>query len=66
MREGLADTSVIIAWDDPVVVAALPDVAAISTITLAEFAAGPHLAHDPSKRADPRRACGKSRPSLIP
>lgn len=47
MSKGLADTSVIVDWDNPAVVAALPDEVAISTITLAELAAGPHLAHDP-------------------
>ena len=41
---GLLDTSVIIDWDDPTVAAALPDAAAVSAITLAELAAGPHLA----------------------
>jgi predicted nucleic acid-binding protein len=51
MSEGLADTSVIIDWDDPTVLAALPDAVAISTITLAELAAGPHLARDPLERA---------------
>ena len=51
MSEGLADTSVIIDWDDPAVVAALPDVVAISIITLAELAAGPHLARDPLEKA---------------
>jgi hypothetical protein len=51
MSEGLVDTSVVIDWDDPAVVAALPDVVAISTITLAELAAGPHLARDPLERA---------------
>jgi predicted nucleic acid-binding protein len=51
VAEGLADTSVIVDWDDPAVIAALPDVVAISTITLAELAAGPHLASDPLERA---------------
>lgn len=51
MSEGLADTSVIVDWDDPAVVPALPDLVAISTITLAELAAGPHLARDPLERA---------------
>ena len=51
MSEGLVDTSVVVDWDDPAVVAALPDVVAISTITLAELAAGPHLAPDPLERA---------------
>ena len=41
---GLLDTSVVIDWHDPAVVAALPDEVAISAITGAELAAGPHLA----------------------
>jgi predicted nucleic acid-binding protein len=41
---GLLDTSVVIDWDDADVVAALPDEAAVSAITFAELAAGPHLA----------------------
>jgi predicted nucleic acid-binding protein len=41
---GLLDTSVVIDWHDPVVVAALPDEMAISAITAAELAAGPQLA----------------------
>ena len=44
MTSGLLDTSVVIDWDDPAVAAALPDEAAVSAITLAELAAGPHLA----------------------
>lgn len=51
MSTGLADTSVIIDWDDPSVVAALPDEIAVSTVTMAELAAGPHLARDPRERA---------------
>lgn len=51
MVAGLADTSVIIDWDDPEVAAALPDEAAVSTITMAELAAGPHLTAEPSERA---------------
>ncbi|EQD50322.1 PilT protein domain protein, partial [mine drainage metagenome] len=51
MSAGLLDTSVLIAWDDPAVLAALPDEAAVSTITMAELAAGPHLAHQPAERA---------------
>jgi predicted nucleic acid-binding protein len=53
MTVGLLDTSVIIDWDDPVVAAALPDEAAVSAITLAELAAGPHLAstgHESARR----------------
>jgi predicted nucleic acid-binding protein len=44
MSTGLLDTSVVIDWDDPAVAAALPDESAVSAITLAELAAGPHLA----------------------
>jgi predicted nucleic acid-binding protein len=44
MPAGLLDTSVVIDWDNPAVAAALPEEAAVSTITLAELAAGPHLA----------------------
>lgn len=51
MGAGLIDTSVVIDWDDPDLVAQLPDEVAISTITLAELAAGPLLARDPSERA---------------
>src|SRR5258707_15662007 len=49
--EGLVDTSVVIDWDEPGVMAALPGGVAVSTITLAELAAGPHLARDPLERA---------------
>ena len=44
MTSGLLDTSVVIDLHDPIVVAALPDEMAISAITAAELAAGPHLA----------------------
>ncbi|MCV7383956.1 type II toxin-antitoxin system VapC family toxin [Mycolicibacter longobardus] len=44
MTSGLLDTSVVIDWHDPAVVAALPDEVAISAITAAELAAGPLLA----------------------
>lgn len=44
MTSGLLDTSVVVDWHDPIVVAALPDQMAISAITTAELAAGPHLA----------------------
>jgi len=44
MTSGLLDTSVVVDWHDPVVVGALPDRMAISAITAAELAAGPHLA----------------------
>jgi predicted nucleic acid-binding protein len=48
---GLLDTSVIIDWDDPTVTAALPDEVAVCAITLAELAAGPHLASNMSESA---------------
>lgn len=51
MPAGLPDTSVVVGWDDPGVTAALPDESAIAAITLAELAAGPHLAADPAERA---------------
>ncbi len=44
MTSGLLDTSVVVDWHDPIVVTALPDQMAISAITAAELAAGPHLA----------------------
>jgi len=48
---GLLDTSVVIDWHDPVVLEALPDQVAVSAITLAELAAGPHLASTPGEAA---------------
>ena len=51
MPTGLLDTSVIIDWDDPMVTAALPDEVAVCAITLAELAAGPHLASNRSESA---------------
>ena len=51
MTAGLVDASVLIDWDLPSVVAALPDTAAISAITMAELAAGPHLAREPLEKA---------------
>lgn len=48
---GLLDTSVVIDWHNPAVIAALPDQIAISAITVAELAAGPHLAATPSEAA---------------
>jgi predicted nucleic acid-binding protein len=44
VTSGLLDTSVVIDWHDPAVVAALPDQMAISAVTAAELAAGPLLA----------------------
>ena len=51
MTTGLLDTSVVIDWHDPAVLAALPDQMAISVITAAELTAGPHLAGDPAEAA---------------
>ncbi len=51
MTAGLLDTSVVIDWHDPVIIAALPDEIAISAITAAELAAGPHLAATPMEAA---------------
>ncbi len=51
MTSGLLDTSVVIDWHDPAVVGALPDQMAISVITTAELAAGPHLANTPAEAA---------------
>ncbi len=52
MSVGLVDTSVVIDWDDPAVVQSLPDEIAISAVTLAELAAGPHLASNPAQAAE--------------
>lgn len=51
MTSGLLDTSVVIDWHDPDVIGALPDEIAISAITAAELAAGPHLAATPIEAA---------------
>ena len=51
MTSGLLDTSVVIDWHDPAVVDALPDEMAISAITAAELAGGPHLAATPTEAA---------------
>lgn len=51
MPTGLLDTSVVIDWDDPAVAAALPEEVAVCAITLAELAAGPHLAASSSEGA---------------
>ncbi len=51
MPAGLLDTSVVIDWDDPTVAGALPEEAAVCAITLAELAAGPHLASSGSEGA---------------
>ncbi|MGH2447741.1 MAG: type II toxin-antitoxin system VapC family toxin [Chloroflexota bacterium] len=49
MSAGLLDTSVVIDWNDADVLSALPDDASVCAITVAELAAGPHLA---SSRAE--------------
>ena len=51
MTTGLLDTSVVIDWHEPAVAEALPDRFAISAITVAELAAGPHLATTPAESA---------------
>lgn len=51
MTSGLLDTSVVVDWHDPAVIAALPDEMAISAITAAELAAGPLLASKPVEAA---------------
>lgn len=51
MSTGLLDTSVVIAWDDRGVAAALPNEAAVSAITLAELTAGPRLASTSAESA---------------
>ena len=51
MVAGLLDTSVVIDWDDPAIANRLPDEIAISSITVAELAAGTHLATDVGRRA---------------
>jgi predicted nucleic acid-binding protein len=48
---GLLDTSVLIDWDHPDVLDALPDESAICAVTLAELTSGPHLTTDPEERA---------------
>jgi predicted nucleic acid-binding protein len=51
VTRGLLDASVVIDWDDPSVASALPEEVAVSTITLAELSAGPHLATSPVEAA---------------
>lgn len=51
MKAGLLDTSVVIDWHDPLVVAALPDEVAISAVTAAELVVGPLLATTSAERA---------------
>jgi predicted nucleic acid-binding protein len=49
---GLLDTSIVIDWDDQAVAEALPDQVAVSAVTVAELAAGPHLAFSGTERAN--------------
>ena len=49
---GLLDSSVVIDWDDRAVAAALPDEVAVCAVTVAELAAGPHLASSGAERAN--------------
>ena len=51
MAAGLLDTSVVIDWHDPSVIRALPEEIAVSAITVAELAAGPHLASTTADRS---------------
>ncbi len=51
MAQGLLDTSVVIDLEDPAVLSALPDQIAICAVTIAELAAGPHLASTKSEAA---------------
>lgn len=51
MTSGLLDTSVVVDWHDPAVLAALPAQVAISAVTAAELAAGPLLATTPTEAA---------------
>ncbi len=51
MPAALLDTSVVVDCDDPAVVGALPDEVVVCAMTLAELAAGPHLATSSPERA---------------
>lgn len=66
MTSGLLDTSVVVDWHDPTVVQALPDEMAISAITAAELAAGPHLAHTPREAAKRQARLQEVEASLEP
>ena len=63
MTSGLLDTSVVIDWHDPTVVAALPDEMAISAITAAELAAGAHCRHSRRRGETAGTDAGESRRS---
>jgi predicted nucleic acid-binding protein len=64
VTSGLLDTSVVIDWHDPAVVAALPDEMAISAITAAELAAGPLLASTPIEAAKRQARLQEVNPDL--
>jgi predicted nucleic acid-binding protein len=66
VSSGLLDTSVVIDWHDPDVVRALPDDMAISAITAAELAAGPHLAANPREAAKRQLRLQEVESSLAP
>ncbi|MGH9102815.1 MAG: type II toxin-antitoxin system VapC family toxin [Acidimicrobiales bacterium] len=51
MSAGVLDTSVVVDWDEPSVAAGLPEESSVCAITLAELAAGPHLASTGAERA---------------
>lgn len=51
MTTGLLDTSVVVDWHDPAVIAALPDELAVSAVTAAELVAGPLRASTPAESA---------------
>ncbi|MHB8296945.1 MAG: PIN domain-containing protein [Acidimicrobiales bacterium] len=51
MSAGLLDTSVVIDWDEPSVAVGLPEESSVCAITLAELAAGPHLASTAAEAA---------------
>lgn len=52
MVAGLLDTSVVIDWDDRAVADALPDEVAVCAVTVAQLAAGPHIATSGAERAN--------------
>ena len=66
MASGLLDTSVVIDWHDPAALAALPDEVAVSAITAAELAAGPHLASTPGETAKRQSRLQEVEASLEP
>ena len=62
MSAGLLDTSVVIDWDEPSVAAALPEESSVCAITLAELAAGPHLASTATQGSRLGQPSGHSMP----